>query len=690
MSRFQPTVMAKFLDPFVDLRMAVFEELRKHPELCMPMEPDEKRNLVDLRHDVMRQVRRAVELGLTKDNPSVASLPDEAFASLFSAFRTASPVWGMSMGLSIMFTDVVESLGTAKHSQFFKSSPLLRNMTVYGCFALTELTHGTNVQGMGTTATFDAKTKLFTLRTPRNRKGTPVGAKWWVGNAGKHATHAVVGARLVSANGSDHGLHFFVVQLRDTTTMQAMPGVTVGDIGPKPGLWNSMDNGFMVFDNVQLPHAALLDRYQSINSTTGEYEIAVDPKKRFGLTLGALSGGRVGITSMASTTLHDVMLISVRYSASRLQFGPPSSNVESAVLEYPLQQVRLLPYLAGAYSVRFFSEWLLQAYKECSVRSTSGDTSVEFLNLNAELHAISCGAKPFSTWYAAAAIQTSRLACGGHGFSSSAGITELRSLHDPSQTYEGDNNILLQQLERWLLAMAQSNASSSPLGTVKILRHVNMVDEMRCKWDGTNIVTFDFAEALEHRTCYLLREGGQILAQKMASFSSSYNNDKDAFKDHAWKSWNEAQPGALQDAAKAFIECLVYQKAAERVAKSPEELREALSDCLHLFGLQLLLQDIGSLLESGYFAANHSKACRLALVTLCARVKGDALALVDAYAPPDDFVRSTLGKPNYADNLWNHVQKKTERVPYWKEARTPVEFMSKGDLIGNARTRAKL
>lgn len=39
-----------------------------------------------------------------------------------------------------------------------------------------------------------------------------------------------------------------------------------------------------------------------------------DPNKRFGAALGALSSGRVGITSMAVTNLQSCLTIAVRYS----------------------------------------------------------------------------------------------------------------------------------------------------------------------------------------------------------------------------------------------------------------------------------------------------------------------------------------------------------------------------------------
>lgn len=42
-----------------------------------------------------------------------------------------------------------------------------------------------------------------------------------------------------------------------------MPGVTIGDCGPKNG-FEGIDNGWLMFKNVKIPYDNLLDRFSSI------------------------------------------------------------------------------------------------------------------------------------------------------------------------------------------------------------------------------------------------------------------------------------------------------------------------------------------------------------------------------------------------------------------------------------------
>lgn len=55
----------------------------------------------------------------------------------------------------------------------------------------------------------------------------------------------------------DMGVHAFFVQLRDMNTHKPLPGITIGDIGPKLG-FNSIDNGFARFDHIIIPRDHML------------------------------------------------------------------------------------------------------------------------------------------------------------------------------------------------------------------------------------------------------------------------------------------------------------------------------------------------------------------------------------------------------------------------------------------------
>lgn len=54
-----------------------------------------------------------------------------------------------------------------------------------------------------------------------------------------------------------------------------------------------------------------------------------------------LPGGRVHITSISTNYLQKAIVIAIRYSAVRRQFGPENSREETPVLEYQ-QQVTVM------------------------------------------------------------------------------------------------------------------------------------------------------------------------------------------------------------------------------------------------------------------------------------------------------------------------------------------------------------
>lgn len=58
----------------------------------------------------------------------------------------------------------IKGQGTEEQQQKWLS--LANKMQIIGCYAQTELGHGSNVQGLETTATFDPETDEFVIHSP--------------------------------------------------------------------------------------------------------------------------------------------------------------------------------------------------------------------------------------------------------------------------------------------------------------------------------------------------------------------------------------------------------------------------------------------------------------------------------------------------------------------------------------------
>lgn len=117
----------------------------------------------------------------------------------------------------------------------------VNNLEMIGCYAQTEMGHGSNVAGIETTATFDKTTDEFVIHTPSIRA-----IKFWPGALGVLATHAVVMARMIIDKQS-YGMQAFCVPIRSRENHKPYQGIEVGDIGTKLG-YNIIDNGYLSFN----------------------------------------------------------------------------------------------------------------------------------------------------------------------------------------------------------------------------------------------------------------------------------------------------------------------------------------------------------------------------------------------------------------------------------------------------------
>ncbi|KAM3136813.1 hypothetical protein pb186bvf_011072 [Paramecium bursaria] len=149
--------------------------------------------------------------------------------------------------------------------------PLLRNFQAVGCYAQTELGHGSDVQNLLTTATYDQSTHEFIIHTP-----CVEATKFWPGELGLYCKFALVYAQLIGSNGKNQGVHPFWVRIRDQVTHKPLPNVECGDIGPKLG-YTTKDNGYLRFNNYRASKESLLARFIKIDKE-GQVQQRGNPK----------------------------------------------------------------------------------------------------------------------------------------------------------------------------------------------------------------------------------------------------------------------------------------------------------------------------------------------------------------------------------------------------------------------------
>ncbi|KAJ5232098.1 hypothetical protein N7468_005054 [Penicillium chermesinum] len=533
-----------------------------------------------------------------------------------------------------MFLVTLREQGTPEQHELF-----LRRAEKYeyiGCYAQTELGHGSNVRGLETRADWNPEDQTFTINSP-----TLTSSKWWIGSLGRAANHAVVMAQLY-IGGKNMGPHPFVVQIRDLETHQPLENVYVGDIGPKFG-YNTMDNGFLLFNNVKIPHVNMLARFSRVDKETGKYVRPASPS----LVYGTLTWVRSNIVLQAGGVLARGVTIATRYCAVRRQFqdrDAAANSEENQVLNYKMVQVRLLPLLAAMYALHFTGRGMMRLYQENQNRmkassSTSEDTrgaGPEELRAGAELladlHATSCGLKALASTSAGEGLEICRRACGGHGYSSYSGIGPWYSDYLPTLTWEGDNYMLTQQVARYLLKSARAVLAGKDAGndTARILRTYLDRRDKGASFDVLD-TDADIVAAFAWRTAHL-------------TFEALKHRDGEK------RSWNSLLVDFWR-LSTAHSQYLVVKNFYEAVS-SPElssaldpETKTLMHHLFQLYALHTLEREAAEFFSSGAVTVRQITLARTtAVMKLLDEIRPHAVRLVDAWAIPDWQLDSSLGR----------------------------------------------
>jgi acyl-CoA oxidase len=536
---------------------------------------------------------------------------------------------GVQFGL---FGGAILQLGTRRHHDAYLAD--LVTGRLMGCFAMTETGHGSNVQALGTVATYDVATQEFVLTTHGRQA-----RKDYIGNAARHAEVAVVFARL-EVGGSDEGVHAFVVPIREQGT--PLPGVGIEDDGAKMGL-NGVDNGRLWFDGVRVPRTSLLNRFADV-TPDGVYESAIEnPNRRFFTMLGTLVQGRVCVGGAGINAAKVALAVAIRYAVRRRQFEATSDEQEELLLDYGLHQRRLFPLLAKTYALHFAQEVVAGQLHDV----LSGIVDDE--HARRELEARAAGTKALGTWHATATIQECREACGGAGYLAVNRFAALKADTDVFTTFEGDNHVLLQLVAKGLLTdYAGEFEELDQLGMVRFVAGMAVETVI----ERTN------AHKLLERVKDLL-PGGEEWDREAGLLDPDYQLAMLRFREEHMLAGvarrlkrgidGGMNPGAVfsrvQDhviaAARAHVERLVLEAFVEKVGTLPDgDLRTALQLLCSLHALCTIEADRAWFMEHGRLTVQRSKAISREVNGLCRKIRPLAVDLVDAFDVPVEMLRS--------------------------------------------------
>ena len=566
---------------------------------------------------------------------SVVSFEMLAFADLSLQVKS-----GVQWGL---FGGAIQALGNAE--QQARYLPSVMDLSLPGCFGMTETGHGSDVQSVHTTATYDPATGEFVVDTP-----TESARKDYIGNAARDGRMAAVFVQLWTAPAGEtptrHGVHAVLVPLRDEAG-NVLPGVEITDDGHKEGL-NGVDNGRLAFHGVRVPRENLLDRYGSVDAD-GTYSSSIESEnRRFFTMLGALVRGRVSVSGSAVGAAMLALTIAIRYGEARRQFAAPGGDGEIAILDYLAHQRKLFPLLARTYALRYAQNELVEMLHDIQTEREAGGSVDE--KRQRELESRAAGIKALSTWNATEVIQVCREACGGQGYLSENRLGALRADTDVFTTFEGDNTVLLQLVAKGLISgYADDFGNLDTFGTIRFVAD-QVLDTVA---ERTSL--HQLAERLRGAAA-----GGDDDEVLDASWQIKLLDDREEHTldslvrrlrpargrnvapDRAFDIFNRAQDHLLH-AARAHLDGLVldaFHHAVEKVT-DPTAAKLMRSMC-DLYALTVVEQDKGWFLEHGRISAARSKAVTAEINKLCRTLRPHARTLIDAFGIPEAWIGAPI------------------------------------------------
>lgn len=550
---------------------------------------------------------------------------------------------GVQWGL---FGGAIENLGTERHHE--KYVRRIIDCDLLGCFAMTETGHGSNVQALETTATYDPATEEFIIDSP-----TPTSRKDYIGGAAETARMAAVFAQLITPDGVGHGVHCVLVPIRDDEGND-LPGITTSDCHYKGGL-PGVDNGRIQFDKVRVPRENLLNKYGDV-APDGTYSSPIEnPGRRFFTMLGTLVRGRVTVGGSAAAAARVALDIATRYALQRRQFEAPGEDHEVVIMDYLVHQRRLLPLIAKSYALQFAQNELVA---KCHDLQSAENPDPEEQR---ELEARAAGLKAVNTWHATRAIQEAREACGGAGYMAENRLIALKADTDVFTTFEGDNHVLIQLVAKQLLtAYADDIKSMSPVEWVRFA--ANFAGERVLKRTAAETIMQTILDTRQdnEEEGSLFNRGTQVKMfedreEYMISTVARRLQGK-AKEMSEFEAFNAVQDHVLHS-AQAHIDRVILEAFVAGIdACEDEEARTILNMVCDLYALSTIEEDKAWFIEHRYISTERAKAVTRGINERCRSLRPYAELLVNGFGIPEQLRYAEMLHPEHIPDADEHTE----------------------------------
>lgn len=518
-------------------------------------------------------------------------------------------------------------------------------LQLVGCYAQTELGHGSNVRGIQTTATWNGDEFIVDTPTLSSMKFWPTGLV--------SSTHCVLYAQLI-VKGKDLGVHVFFVQLRGED-YEPLPGVEMGDVGSKVGDQQA-DIGYLRLNKIRIPLSHLLARRQRVERDGTYVKVSGGGLGSKAAYLTMLQT-RSSIVSAAANVLSEGATISIRYSAVRKQgFKEPSGSdttfhsEENSILDYAIQRHRLLKHLSRSVVMKVTGTRM----REFTTQKMTDE------NIN-ELHAISSILKAYTTTLTSAGLEECRKCAGGHAYLLSSGIGELETYwKGPFETAEGDPVVLALSGARFIMKKYQAaRAGEDPNSELaSILSRLkdpgfNPSKHGRSAFSTPEAIQAGDLDALlsmfEYRSLVCISQTGESFESSLKRLGSF---------DRAWSENMRALHASSTVQGIYFMLKMAVDWVRTPLVTDDEASALVLEKLIAYFALCDMQEGFQ---WTGLLSVDDARAVERAIDALSGALRNEMVSVCDAFDISDNTLNSTLGR--YDGNVYEAIYESAVKSP---------------------------